>query len=308
MIFFRSKAFAILSLFIFCSCLNQNEWEGQPYLKSFPKEWTTPIQQVSSPILNWIHDFDDPLMQKWLVKVLQRNLNILVAKEQWDQALQQLNIEKSNRWPNFSGQLSTNSSEALQNQHKNKVQQSDISISSQWEIDIWKHLKEQKNISKIQSDISKISYKYAKLSIGIAFAKLWIQAVEANLIFQKNRELFEIQKKVLANQRETYLQGNITLNEFQNSKVQFHQDQKNLYSQNENLQEYLRALNLMLGQYPDANIQISKQFPVISQSIPLGLPSQLLKRRPDIMIAEKELIIRKKKWKIEQQNLFPSFH
>jgi outer membrane protein TolC len=53
--------------------------------------------------------------------------------------------------------------------------------------------------------------------------------------------------------------------------------------------ESLRALELLIGRYPAAAIAVTSQFPGQPPSVPVGLPSDLLERRPDVVAAERRV-------------------
>jgi outer membrane protein TolC len=48
----------------------------------------------------------------------------------------------------------------------------------------------------------------------------------------------------------------------------------------------LRALELLLGRYPSAELAVPAQFGGLVASVPAGLPSELLERRPDVIAAQ----------------------
>ena len=48
-----------------------------------------------------------------------------------------------------------------------------------------------------------------------------------------------------------------------------------------------RALEVLLGRYPDDSIALVEDLPIIKRTIPAGLPADLLHRRPDIRAAER---------------------
>jgi outer membrane protein TolC len=51
----------------------------------------------------------------------------------------------------------------------------------------------------------------------------------------------------------------------------------------------LRGLELLLGRYPRGELETTKTFVALPPPIPVGLPSALLERRPDIIAAEQRL-------------------
>src|SRR6185436_11489899 len=53
--------------------------------------------------------------------------------------------------------------------------------------------------------------------------------------------------------------------------------------------ESLRAIELLIGRYPAASIVVASQFPGQPPSVPVGLPSDLLERRPDVVAAERRV-------------------
>jgi outer membrane protein TolC len=51
----------------------------------------------------------------------------------------------------------------------------------------------------------------------------------------------------------------------------------------------LRALETLLGRYPSAGITTATQLPAMPRPVPVGLPSELLERRPDVVAAERRV-------------------
>ena len=53
--------------------------------------------------------------------------------------------------------------------------------------------------------------------------------------------------------------------------------------------EALRALELLLGRYPAAEIAVAQGLAPMPAPVPIGLPSDLLERRPDVIAAERRV-------------------
>jgi outer membrane protein TolC len=51
----------------------------------------------------------------------------------------------------------------------------------------------------------------------------------------------------------------------------------------------LRALELLVGRYPAAEVAVAQQFAIMPAPAPVGMPSELLERRPDVIAAERRV-------------------
>ncbi len=54
-------------------------------------------------------------------------------------------------------------------------------------------------------------------------------------------------------------------------------------------EQSLRALELLIGRYPGADIVVPSEFRELGSVVPAGLPSELLERRPDVRAAEQRV-------------------
>jgi outer membrane protein TolC len=54
-------------------------------------------------------------------------------------------------------------------------------------------------------------------------------------------------------------------------------------------EQTLRALELLLGRYPAAELEARLDLPELPSAVPVGLPLQLLERRPDMVAAERRV-------------------
>jgi biotin carboxyl carrier protein len=77
-----------------------------------------------------------------------------------------------------------------------------------------------------------------------------------------------------------------------------------------NIKQTIHAMSILLGEEPMAlssELSISKPRPPIPSEIPVGLPSELLRRRPDVRQAERSLAAATANIGVAVANLFPKF-
>ncbi len=53
----------------------------------------------------------------------------------------------------------------------------------------------------------------------------------------------------------------------------------------------VRALELLLGRYPAAELRVAGSLAAVPPAVPVGIPAQVLERRPDIIAAEQRVAV-----------------
>ena len=82
--------------------------------------------------------------------------------------------------------------------------------------------------------------------------------------------------------------------------------ESNLAGQQTRLDESVRNLEILLGRYPSGLIAIKGDLPEIEDSIPAGIPSELLNRRPDLIAARETLSAVDSSLRDQEKNFLPS--
>ncbi len=67
----------------------------------------------------------------------------------------------------------------------------------------------------------------------------------------------------------------------------------------------LRQLEVLLGRYPAAQLKTDKMLPQLQQTIPSGLPADLIMQRPDLLAAEQRLLAAKATTSSAKRALLP---
>lgn len=232
----------------------------------------------------WLKSFDDPRLPPLAEEALRYNVDLRIAATRVDMAAAALKAAGGALAPevNFigrSGGKSTGSSGQL----------SGLLVAASWELDLWGRVRYGRAAADAQYASAQADQRAAQQAIVASLAKAWFLAAEA--IEQKRiiTEVIESSETLvkLADDRLRVGSGaeldvsiaRVNLQNFRDSALQVD------YA----LAQSKRALELLLGRYPAAEIELPATLVALPSAANVGLPSELLERRPDIVAAERRV-------------------
>lgn len=166
---------------------------------------------------------------------------------------------------------------------------SGVGLFASWELDLWGRVRAERASGEAQYESATADAEYARQSIAATVAKGWILAIEAKL----QRELAEQivraaeQASGLARDRLRVGIGDEADLALVEATLASSRDAARQLALAE--EQALRALESLLGRYPAATIQVRSTLPAMPGPVPVGLPSELLERRPDVVAAERRV-------------------
>lgn len=177
-----------------------------------------------------------------------------------------------------------------------------------WELDLWGRIRRSIEAAQAQLLSRGENQRLVVLELVSAVAQAYFDLRQLDL-------QVEISKRTLASWNETVSISNIKLQHGAISKLdldRFEAERANTAAQLADLERQVvqkeNQLNLLLGQKPTDIVRgaaLTEQ--VMPPSVPAGLPSDLLARRPDILQAEQELAASTANIGVAQAQRFPSF-
>ncbi|MBS0291714.1 MAG: efflux transporter outer membrane subunit [Proteobacteria bacterium] len=244
--------------------------------------------------IDWKDYFTDPRLQRLIGIALGNNRDLRVSMLNVEQARAQFQIQRANQFPAVSGIASgTRQPSVITGRYGNQFQVG-LAISA-WEMDFFGRiaaLKEQALAQYLATDEAR---KSAQISLVASVASGW-------LTLMADEELLDISRRTLETREESVKLTRLRLEHGVSSELDNHQAEslaqaaRATYAQQQRqrLQDE-NALTLLLGQPVPEDIRASLPSSRLAdaapmQSLPAGLPSDLLQRRPDIRQAEQQLI------------------
>lgn len=164
-----------------------------------------------------------------------------------------------------------------------------VGVDVAWEADLWGRLRAGRQGAIASAEAAEADLRYARHSLAASVARGYFLAIEA-------RRQEEVAKETVAALEETLRIVNLRFEEGMVSAQDLALTRSDLATARERLatvegsqRDALRSLEILLGRYPGADLEVRTTLPQTPANPPAGLPSEILERRPDIVAAERRV-------------------
>jgi outer membrane protein, multidrug efflux system len=249
-----------------------------------PPAWKAASVAAGAVQSGWVASFGDPQLPKLIDEALQYNADLAVAAARVEQAGATVRVAGGQIYPavNLAARSSKDGgggSDPLTGWF----------VNASWELDVWGRVRYGVRAAEDQYASAQADAEYARQSLAALVTKAWLLAIEARQQGKLAAESVAAGERLvtMAEQRlrigvgseSEVVQARASLETLRDSKAQI----ELAYAQ------ALRALEVLLGRYPAAEIEVAAEFPAMPGPVPAGLPSELLERRPDVVAAERRV-------------------
>lgn len=162
----------------------------------------------------------------------------------------------------------------------------------QWELDVWKKIKKGIEQLKSQNKVAFYDWHFAQTSLVAQVAKTWFALLESNQQIKIAEYNFNTVKEInnILEEHFKYGKNIIGINiRIQAARAELSSARVEIINRNRIKKSITKQLEALIGNYPNSefleNFKLSN-LPEVPNNPPIGLPSQLLLRRPDILSAK----------------------
>ena len=274
-------------LFVLESCKVGEDYKREEqevpsaFRNDFPKD-------SSITNLPWWELFKDTVLIDLINTALIENKNIQIAVARMEESLLYFEISKADFYPNISYGFIGSSSINSQSSGTTNAISPVLNVS--YTIDLWQKIKTMNEVELQEYYATEEAYKSLNISIISSVARAYISLRDIDnrlLIAEKTAKIFEDNMDVM---RARFNAGFINEVDLSQSKIQLNEAYAaiEVFLRARNMTE--NGINILLGTTPkDIPRGLSLFDQLESPNIPVGLPSELLNRRPDILEAERKL-------------------
>lgn len=302
----QASTLALAAALAGCSMAPKHERPAAPISGAYPSD-TAYVQAASekpeetiTADIGWRDFFRDPLLQQLIEVSLSNNQDLRKAALNVESAQALYRIQRAEMLPNLSASasgaaeripadLSTTDEAHIGRRYEV------AGVTAAWELDLWgriRNLSDQALASYLALDETRIATQMSLVS----------EVASVYLTLRADQELLRLTNETLATQKHSYEltarlveAGNSTQFDLRLAEISLRTAEANQAAYSRQAAMDRNALELLLGQplTPDLSRRLdeasSMPDDIVPTTLPSGLPSELLVRRPDIRAAEQML-------------------
>ena len=251
---------------------------------SAPASWVLGSQADGELAQRWADVVSDPLLDEYIERALQNNPSLRASAENVSRSEAIVNQAKSARLPLIGADAATNAGGALEG--RSLSDSYSAGLSANWEADLWGGIDAGILGSEYDLEATRAVYENARQALIAAVARAYVAVIEADL-------LIALSEQTLAAQLETYRIVNVryelgaaSRRELVLAESDVESARDNLVITKANKRTSALSLEALLGEYPNADIAVASNFPDLSPLFETGTPTEMLRRRPDVVASE----------------------
>jgi len=248
---------------------------------------------------SWWTLFNDDILSELQVRAQKGNLDLQLAAARLRQSGAQIGIANAAGLPHLgvSGAYaraadSANGQMALLGAPHTPYDIMLAGFNASWEIDMWGHARRTSESAAASMQASAFQREGVRVSIAAEVARTYIRLRHVQTQLDITRQNLAIAEKALKLANSRVQNGIATRFETAASSAQLASTKALIPRLEEQRDALMNALALLLGEAPralNALLTPTHQIPPVPREVPIGLSSELARRRPDILQAEARL-------------------
>ena len=288
-----------------------------PLSESFSQLDSGIVSSASAFDTNWWQVFDDPELNLLIENLQQQNLSLKAACYRVKEARHLRSIAAANLFP--QSQQATGSYSHTQTSRNSgssfpgtplTIDDWSSSFDVGWEVDLWGRIRRSIEAADASLEATIHDRNFVMVSLIGDTASLYVQ-------IRSFDERIELAKKNVELQEGSLNVAKLRFEEGRTSKLDVVQAESNLASTKSLIPQFelarrqlLNALSALLGQPPSDVPHLSDQpgtIPLVPLEVIVGIPAELIGRRPDIRAAERNMAAQFEQIGIAEADLYPTF-
>lgn len=251
------------------------------------------IDSLSIADVEWWEFYGDEVLKGFIEHALENNKDVNIAAAKVEQLRALNRMDRAAWFPKIGASaMIDNEVENYTDSGHKTIPQIDLKLDLSWEIDLWGSIRWANERSKADYMASVEAERAMRMTIiaEVATAYYELLALENELLIV-NRTL-QTRMEGVEQARLRYEGGLTSETVYQQAQVEYASTAALIPAIETQIAVTKSALKALMGEYPDFEMEYSRMKILdrdIPVALPLGLPSELLTRRPDLRESEQRL-------------------
>lgn len=261
----------------------------------------------------WWHQFDDPVLDGLIDEALKQNNDLRVATARVDEYVGRYWVGRSGLFPQIGAYGSATRDRAsergaapIPSTVPNPSENYQADFSGSWEIDIWGKLRRATEAAKAELLGTQEARQAVVLSLVSSAANGYVLLRDLDKQLEVARRTAQVREESYKLFKLRYEGGVISELELNQVKSEYEQALATIPQIEKQIGFQENALSLLLGRNPGP-IERGKSIDELTlPTVPAGLPSELLEKRPDVRQAEQALVAANARIGVAKAQFFPT--
>lgn len=274
------------------------------------------IKTEASDYKDWWTVFDDPVLNSLVESAYQQNLPLQISGLRILQARAQLGVVVGNLYPQLQqgrggadySSISENAPNSMSGD--DSFWQYNAGFDAAWEVDVWGKYRRaiESGVANLETSIASYDDVLVSLSAEVARTYVLLRTFEERL--EIARQNVKIQGRSLEIAEIRFKAGAVTELDVVQAKSLLRDTEASIPRFEANIRQTKNALAILLGILPgeiDGLLSGNKIIPEAPPEVVVDIPAELMRRRPDIRLAEYQIATQTPLIGVSKAELFPAF-
>jgi multidrug efflux system outer membrane protein len=307
-----------LCIFYICSLTITGCTVGSDYHPpqvSVPSAWTGTAGQTTAAVdlVHWWTAFNDPNLTSLIDRAVKSNLDLKQAESRLRQARAARQVVSAGLWPTLDATGSYSRSQTAGSAKTSPTRRDlwQTGLDAAWELDIFGGIR--RNVEAAESDIQAAVEDQRDVLVTlageVALNYVELRGFQQEIVIAQNN--LKAQQHTAELTRQRFGSGLVGALDVANADAQVGNTASQIPALETSAQQAIYNLSLLLGREPSSlleELSPVSTIPVTPPDLPAELPSDLLRRRPDIRRAEAQIHAATARIGVATADLFPKFN
>lgn len=251
-----------------------------------------PAELRHQPVQNdWVATFDDDTLTSLVTEAIAHNPDLQGAAAALSEARARTTSARASLWPWLDGVGTARRARPLFLFPGNTAAASQYfaNVEASWELDLWGRIRSASASAEATEQATRLDLAAARQSLAASVTDAWLLALQARATLAIDLELLAAEERTAAITRDKVEMGVGTQLEAELADANVALANASVTADRSAIEDLTRALEVLLGRYPAAELALADELPGFPGAVAVGVPSDLLVRRPDLVAADRRV-------------------